>query len=163
VSRLYYALSHHPAIWKRLLRTMPMPLPPLPPTSSYNMDNLSGLEAERLISRAISLEDNWRREQPRAHRARTFPAWWDVLHIALAPGGHYMVASTCTRGGDHYALMLYSMDHPSLVAVPLTRLKTVNKAYCLSIRYMPYLGEQGIMISFIKRSCYYKGHWTTVG
>jgi hypothetical protein len=133
------------------------------PTSTYNMDNLSGLEAERLISRAISLEDNWRREQPRAHRARTFPAWWDVLHIALAPGGHYMVASTCTRGGDHYALMLYSMDHPSLVAVPLTRLKTVNKAYCLSIRYMPYLGEQGIMISFIKRSCYYKGHWTTVG
>jgi hypothetical protein len=127
------------------------------------MHNLSGLEAERLISRAISLEDNWRRELPRAYRMRMFPAWWDVLYIALAPGGHYMVASTCTRGGDHYALMLYAMDHPTMVADPLTRLKTSNKAYCLSVRYMSYLGEQGLMVSFLKRSCYYKGHWTTVG
>jgi hypothetical protein len=140
-----------------------MPIPPLPPTVSYSLKNISGLEAERIISRAISLSDNWRSSQPRLYRSRAFPAWWDVLYLALAPGGHYLLASTCVRGGDHYALMLYALDHKSGEMEPLTRLKTVHKAYSLSIKYMPFLGEPGVMISFLKRSHYYPGHWTTVG
>jgi hypothetical protein len=130
---------------------MAQPLPPLPPTARHSLSGLKGLEAERLVSQAVSLNDNWRQGKPRLYRSRAIRAWWDILHMAIVPGGHYMIASTCVRGNDHYAIMLYSMDGPKSAAEPLARLKTGNKPYCLSTKYATIGGVPGVTFAYLRR------------
>jgi hypothetical protein len=128
-----------------------MPLPPLPPTSKHDMTNLTGLEAEGIISRAISLEDNWRCEQPKPYRMCGLQTGRTILDMVLTPGGHYLLASTL-RAGRHM-LILYGMDHsPKSLAEPVAKLGLgPRRPESLCVKYMPYLGKQGIMISYLKR------------
>jgi hypothetical protein len=130
---------------------MTEPLPPLPPTARHNWTNLTALEAEKLICQTVSLGDNWRSARPKLYCARNIRTWWDVQHLALTAGGHYMVASLGARDNDNYSIMIYGMNRPNNLAEPLARMKSVNKPYCLSIKYLPIGGVQGVMISFLTR------------
>jgi hypothetical protein len=149
VNRLYRALSYHPVVWKRFLPIMPMPLPPLPPTNKHDMTHLTGLDAEAVISRAISLEDNWRCDDPTPYRIDAFTSLHHVQNITIVPGGHYLVASE--RAGDQHSIVLYSTEHPRYAAVPLARLATMLPAEEIRVRYEHHRGHPGIMISFIQR------------
>ncbi|OBZ79396.1 hypothetical protein A0H81_00015 [Grifola frondosa] len=110
VSRLYYNLTHHPIIWKRLLRCADVPLPPLPPTARHSYPKLTGLEAERLLTRALSVQKNWMQQEPKPFSIWSFNAHHVVLAMTLLPGGHHLVASVADRQRCHHSLVVFVMD-----------------------------------------------------
>lgn len=132
---------------------MPIPLPPLPPTAGNSLANLSGIDAERLIVRAVSLDDNWRSEAPRAFRIRGTPTFGadEVLEMTMLPGGKYLVTSSAVLGRVKHCLTLYTMDHPSGTAQPFAQFPTETKACSLHAKYMTWRGKPGIMISYVRR------------
>jgi hypothetical protein len=156
VSKLHYALSHEAVIWKRLLFQTEAMLPPLPPTVRYSLNGLNGLEAERLLVRALSVDQNWRAPVPRTFRARSVEAWADVHHMCAVPGGQYFFTSECARGGGHWRIMLYYLDHCTGAAQPVGRLPTGEKAFNLQAKYMTVDGVAGIVLSYEVRCLKYK-------
>ncbi|TBU27946.1 hypothetical protein BD311DRAFT_759238 [Dichomitus squalens] len=150
VSRLYYELTHHAAVWKRLLRRIDVPLPPAPLTPKRPLSKISGLEAERLVVRAYSLDMNWRRHHPRALREWSFDAQRRVLAMTLLPGGDYLVASVSNRAGDRYYLVVYAMNAPGAPQA-LTAVETTTKAYDLQAKYMTIKEQRSIVIAYLRR------------
>lgn len=153
VSKLFYALSHHPAIWKRMLVNCATPLPPLPPTRMHSLGKLSAFESERLTIRALSFDKNWRSESPIPFRHRAIESKEGdcVLEMALVPGGHYMVASQAPYGKYFHRLTLYTLDNKAGACIPIAEMRTGTKAYGVQARYTAYKGQQGIMISYTRR------------
>ena len=137
-------------VWKRILRTFHLPLPPLPPTTRYSFPSLSSLETERLIIRALAAEANWRSSMPKAYKAWRFCAYADVMSMKIVPGGKYIVASV-REGTNRYALILFMMEHRVKTAYPVAKMTTPSKAYKLEAKYMRYGTEMGIMISYVRR------------
>lgn len=137
-------------VWKRILRTFHLPLPPLPPTIRYSFPSLSSLEAERLVIRALAAEANWRSTMPKSYKAWRFSAYADVMSMKIVPGGKYIVASV-REGTNRYALMLFMMEHRVKLAYPVAKMATASKAYKLEAKYMRYEAEMGIMISYVRR------------
>jgi hypothetical protein len=137
-------------VWKRILRTFHLPLPPLPPTIRYSFPSLSSLEAERLVVRALAAEANWRSTTPKAYKAWRFAAYADVMSMKIVPGGKYVVASV-REGTNRYGLILFMMEHRVKTAYPVAKLATPSKAYKLEAKYMRYENEMGIMISYVRR------------
>ncbi|KAI0301476.1 hypothetical protein BC826DRAFT_966413 [Russula brevipes] len=150
VCRRLYELTHQPMVWKRILRTLHLPLPPLPPTVPYSFHALSSLEAERLVIRALAAEANWRSTIPQAYKTRMFCVFADVMSIKIVPGGKYVVASI-REGANRYALMLLMMEHRVKTAYPVAKISICSKAYKLDAKYMCYETEMGIMISYVRR------------
>ncbi|KAH9968148.1 hypothetical protein BC827DRAFT_1152440 [Russula dissimulans] len=150
VCKLFYELTHQPMVWKRVLRTFHLPLPPLPPTIRYSFPALSSLEAERMVIRALAAEANWRSTMPKAYKAWRFCVFADVMSVKLVPGGKYVVASI-REGTNRYALMLLMMEHRVKTAYPVAKIAIPSKAYQLEVKYMRHEGEMGIMISFVRR------------
>jgi hypothetical protein len=136
-------------VWKRILRTFHLPLPPLPPTIHYSFPSLSSLEAERLVVRALAAEANWRSSMPKSYKAWRFCANADVMSLKIVPGGKYIVASI-REGKNRYALMLLMMEHRVKVAYPVAKIAVSTKAYKLDAKYMRYKTEMGIMISYVR-------------
>ena len=137
-------------VWKRILRTFHLPLPPLPPTIRYSFPSLSSLEAERLVIRALAAEANWRSTMPKTFKAWRFSAYADVMSMKIVPGGKYVVASV-REGTNRYALILFMMEHRVKMAYPVAKIATPSKAYKLEAKYMRYETEMGIMISYVRR------------
>ena len=92
VDRTFFLLTHEAVIWKRFLERMRTPIPPLRPTFRYSFQ-VTDFEAEQLVTRAISLEDNWRLDCPQAKVRRVVDAHHRVLDMCLLPGGKFLVAS----------------------------------------------------------------------
>ncbi|KAH9967504.1 hypothetical protein BC827DRAFT_1264301 [Russula dissimulans] len=132
VCKLFYELTHQPMVWKRVLRTFHLPLPPLPPTIRYSFPALSSLEAERMVIRALAAEANWRSTMPKAYKAWSFRVFADVMSVKLVPGGKYAVASV-REGTNRYALMLLMMEHRVKTAYPVAKIAIPSKAYQLEI------------------------------
>ncbi|KAI0937436.1 hypothetical protein AcV5_005347 [Taiwanofungus camphoratus] len=151
VSKLYYYLTHHAALWKRLLLWTDVPLPPLPPTTRHSLQNLNGMETERLLLRAISLDRSWKSNEPKYLYDWSFNAHHDVLSMVLLPGGQYLVASVADRVQKHYAIVVFAMDHRTAGAVPLAKTPTTTKAFHLQAKYMTIKEERGIVISYVRR------------
>lgn len=149
VSKLYYYLTHQPIIWKRFLHHINIPLPPLPPTSRYSLGQLA-MEAERLVIRAISLDDNWRSFKPKLYRAQKLKAYSQVHAMKVLPGGKYLVASV-DPGCRRYAIMVFVLDHAGSETMALAKTPTKSKAYNLQAKYMTFQGVQGIAIAYIRR------------
>ncbi|TCD60380.1 hypothetical protein EIP91_010252 [Steccherinum ochraceum] len=136
VNKFFLVLTEHPSIWKRLLRRTTFPLPPLPPTSRYAMEKLTGLEAERLVTRAISLDKIWREEEPTHVDHWRVNTQYFINSMVLLPGGRYLVASAKDNTHDGYLIVVYVLDH-HYRAVPLAVLPTKKvKAYQLVARYV---------------------------
>jgi hypothetical protein len=137
-------------VWKRILRTFHLQLPPLPPTIRYSFPALSSLETERLVIRALAAEANWRSTMPKAYKAWRFCIYADVMSMKIVPGGKYIVASI-REGTNRYALVLLMMEHRVKTAYPVAKIATASKAYKLEAKYMRYGTEMGIMISYVRR------------
>ena len=137
-------------VWKRILRTFHLPLPPLPPTLCYSFPSLSSIETERLVVRALAAEANWRSTMPRPYKAWRFCVDSNVTSMKIVPGGKYVVASI-REGTNRYSLVLLMMDHSSMPAYPVAKVATPSKAYKLEAKYMRYETEMGIIISYVRR------------
>jgi hypothetical protein len=151
VNKRAYKLSCEAHIWKAILVAAAGPLPPIPPTAAYSLPRLSALAVERMVVRALCTDDNFLRAQPRLHRTRVAPAQRDVQELFLVPGGQYMLASHCARGGEHWALSLYVTDHKWGPAVPIATIYTEQKAYHIRAVYAQHNGEEGLLISYQRR------------
>ncbi|KAI0340012.1 hypothetical protein BDW22DRAFT_1335076 [Trametopsis cervina] len=162
VSKLYYQLTHHPVIWKRLLRTSHLPIPPLPPTSRHSLENLTGLEAERLLTRAHSLDKIWRWSPPESGEGDLYERWeFDaqrhVAHMVLLPGSQYLVASVSDATRQDWALIIYVLDSRYNV-IPIAKTDTRTKAYNLQAKYLTVNGVHGITISYVRRDWRRRAH-----
>ncbi|KAH9949414.1 hypothetical protein B0H21DRAFT_133036 [Amylocystis lapponica] len=152
VSKLYYYLTHHSSIWKRLLRWAEVPLPPLPPTSRYSLGQLNGMEAERILLRAVSIEQNWAMRSPRCIHHWKFNAYHNVHSMVILPGGQYAVASVSDgKARTNYSIVIFVMDYSCYGAVPLAKTPTTTKAFHLQAKYMTIKGSRGIVISYVRR------------
>ncbi|KAF8215794.1 hypothetical protein K438DRAFT_1659074 [Mycena galopus ATCC 62051] len=149
VDRTFFLLTHEPVIWKRFLERMRTPIPPLRPTFRYSLQ-VTDFEAEQLVSRAISLEDNWRRDEPRVQNRRVLNAHHRVLDMKLLPGGKFLIASVRDLSSHRYYITLFSLDHPKGNCA-VARVPTISKAYDLQAKYMKYNGAHGIMVAYTRR------------
>ncbi|KAG6897145.1 hypothetical protein C0992_003803 [Termitomyces sp. T32_za158] len=147
VNKYYFHLTHEPLIWKRFLQELRIPLPPIRPTLDRSVQS-SDYEFEQLVSRAISLEDNWRKQRPTVASAMAFDASLEVLDMKLLPGGKYLIASI--RDDYRFFIALYHLDHPRGPHV-LARCQIPTKAYQLQAKYMKYQEKPVIMIAYLSR------------
>lgn len=131
---------------------MPFPLPALPPTAKYDHNGLCALDIERLVTRAITFDNNWLGENcPQPYYIMPYATYQRLLSMVLLPGSHFMVASV-VDGAGQYAVMVWAMEHPSCdCPVPLVIRYTEFKAYHLQAKYMTVNGEKGITISFLRK------------
>ena len=136
-------------VWKRILCKFHLPLPPLPPTTRYSFPALSSLEAERLVTRALSAEANWRSTIPKAYRSWRFCVYADVLSMKIVPGGKYIVVSV-REGTSWYSLMLLMIEHCVKTAYPIAKMDTASKAYKIEAKHMRNQTEMGIMITYVR-------------
>ncbi|KAI0641292.1 hypothetical protein C8Q79DRAFT_989779 [Trametes meyenii] len=154
-SKLYYELTHHGALWKRLLRTADIPLPPLPPTSRHTPKHMTGLEAERIMCRAYSLNRNWNSTRPRCLHEWFFPAYHRVLEMTLLPGGRYLVASVCDSHAQRYSLIVYAIDTFGR-SRPIAKTETTTKAYSIRAKYVTLKGRKSVAIAYLRREYHHK-------
>lgn len=150
VCKLFYDLTHHPAVWKRLLRSLSLPLPPLPPTSRHDFANLTSLEVERLYIRAYSLDRNWRLRSPGVMGMWSFDLPYHVAEMVLLPGGQYLVASVSDASKLQWDILLCSLDSRYTV-ISIAKTPTKTKAYNLQARYLTVDGVPGITIAYVRR------------
>ncbi|KAH7916394.1 hypothetical protein BJ138DRAFT_1052668 [Hygrophoropsis aurantiaca] len=162
VSKLYYNLTHHGIIWKRFLKRIGSNAPPLPPSFRHSLECMSSFEAERLVTRAITLHANWSSSIPQASTMESFWAHRQILSMVVLPGGKYLVASVCNPARTHYSLVVYALDHRIGGVVPLAETPVKQKAYNLRAKYMIIEGTPCIAIAYIRRriSPGYKGRTT---
>lgn len=154
VSRLYYKLTLHPAVWKRALRRCNIPLPPVAPSERNTIASLTSVEIERLLVRAHSLERNWKRESPRTIRTWDFDTSFYINEMMLLPGSQYLVASARNREGDQYSLYVFSMDNGLPRVLCRTPLET--KACEIKAKYMTIDGRPSIVIAYVRRDYHHK-------
>ncbi|KAG5636304.1 hypothetical protein H0H81_008475 [Sphagnurus paluster] len=149
VNKTFFLLTHEPIIWKRFLVELNVNVPPIRPTFRYALKD-TDFEFEQLVSRAISLEDNWRKKHtvPRSH-ASVFTNASSVLDMVILPGGKYLVASIHTE--DRYWIVIYCLDHP-LGPRAICRAPTRTKAFKLQAKYMKHEGKQVIMMTYVRRT-----------
>ncbi|KAH9926374.1 uncharacterized protein B0H18DRAFT_1166294 [Fomitopsis serialis] len=156
VNKFFHDISHHSIIWKRFLRQSDVPIPPLPPTSRHSLPHLSGLEAERLLLRSVSLQRTWTSRDPSYIDSWAFNANYTVFSMATVPGGQYLIASVgnCIGNGERftdYSLVIYAMDHPHGGGHAIARTRTHTKAYHLKARYTTIRGRHSIAIAYVRR------------
>lgn len=153
VNKLFFQLSHTPVIWKRLLRLMNIVPPPLPPSKRYNMEFLTGLEAQKMVIRSISFNNNWRSQTPRVYNTRSIALQHNVLSMVVLPGGKHLAASVANKDCTAYSLMVLVVDRQGGV-VPLATMPTTTKAYRLQAKYMTVNGTSTIVIGYVRREFY---------
>ena len=157
MSKLYYNLTHHAVIWKRLLRWSNLPLPPLPPTSRHCLKNLTGLEAERLLTRAHSLDKIWSWHKPNLFESWKFNAHHHIAHMVLLPGSQYLVATVSDFTKKDWSLVIYVLDSRWNV-IPIARIPTGTKGYNLQAKYLTINGVHGITIAYVRRDWKKRAH-----
>ncbi|CDO69108.1 hypothetical protein BN946_scf185042.g10 [Trametes cinnabarina] len=155
VSVLYYELTHHAAVWKRLLREVDIPLPPLPPSTRHTPPYMSGFEVERLLCRAYSLHRNWNAGTPRCLYSAQFSAHHRVLDMVMVPGGRYLVASVTNRSEEIYSLLVFAIDIQGHFRA-LAKTDTATKAYDIRAKYVTVRGEQSLAITYLRRDYHHK-------
>lgn len=151
VCKLFYHITHHAVIWKRFLRNTDLPIPPLPPTMRHALKNLTAYEAERLFTRATSLNNNWNYRNPELMEAWSFTACHRIHQMVLLPGSQYMVASVSQPTGLGWAIVVFVFDGRYNV-IPIARTLTETKAVHLQAKYLTVNGETGITIAYIRRA-----------
>ena len=147
-NKRFYALTHHTSIWKRLLRSLNVPVPPLPPTSRRSFTNLTGLEAERLFIRSLSLAKNFSSKGPTPYWGRAVEAFHHVQSMTILPGGTHLVASVREETRNSFAIMIFVLDYRNGGALPLAKTDIPAQAYNLQSKYMKLHDQNGIVIAY---------------
>lgn len=151
VSKLYYNLTHQGIIWKNFLKRIGSNAPQRPPSRRHSPQYLTSFEAERLVTRAISLQKNWLSPNPCPLSRDSFQVHRLIQSMVVLPGGKYMVASVCNLARNHYSLIVFSLDHRIGGIVPLAETPVKQKAYNLKARYMNIDGTPSIVIAYVRR------------
>ncbi|KAF8559892.1 hypothetical protein OG21DRAFT_1502235 [Imleria badia] len=151
VSKLYYNLTHQGIIWKNFLKRIGSNAPQRPPSHRHSPQYLTSFEAERLVTRAISLQKNWLSPNPCPLSRDSFQIHRLIQSMVLLPGGKYMVASVCNTAKTHYSLIVFALDHRIGGVVPLAETPVKRKAYNLKARYMNIDGKPSIVIAYVRR------------
>jgi hypothetical protein len=155
VNKLFYQLTHQPIIWKTFLRSMNITPPPLPPSKRYgHLRFLTGFEAERLVTRAISFHNNWRSAAPKVYDIEHFVLHHNILSMVVLPGGKHLVASVADYTYTLYSLMVFVVDHRHGGLFPLAKTSTETKAINLRAKYMTVRGVSGLVIVYVRREFY---------
>ena len=149
VNKTFFIVTHEPIIWKRFLLRMNIPLPPLRPSFQYTND-ATDYEIEHLVTRAISLDDNWRRGRTWIRSNRIITTQHQILDMVMVPGGKFLIVSIRDNPGFRFYLDLYAMDHPKGHRA-IARISTISKAYFLQAKYGEWKGRRGIMITYCRR------------
>lgn len=149
-------LSKKPAIWKRFvpyITQIQQPLAPLPPTLRYGLRNLTGLEVETIVTRALSYDMAWKDQKVIYWNTSSSFTHHETVHeMAILPGGHYVVMSVKTFAGMH-GIVIWSLQHQaSRAPTPLIFRHTEHKAYGLTAKYMAVNGIKGITVAFLRKS-----------
>ena len=154
MNNAFALLTKKPAIWKRflpLVKKLPQPFAPLPPTSHYKIRKLTSMDVEHIVTKAISLDDNLRGDEIWPWHVHAYPAYGDVSDLVLLPGGHFMITSVKYQHGP-YGIMLWAVKHPaSGIPAPIFYRETEVKAYALQAKYMTVRGKRGICVSFLRK------------
>ncbi|KAF9225302.1 hypothetical protein BS17DRAFT_750946 [Gyrodon lividus] len=151
VSKLYYNLTHQGIIWKNFLKRIGPSAPQLPPSHRHSPRFLTSFEAERLVTRAISLHMNWVSPNPRPLSRNAFQIHRLIQSMVILPGGKYMVASVCNVAKTHYSLVVFALDHRIGGIVPLAETPVKQKAYNIQAKYMNIDGTPSIVFGYIRR------------
>ncbi|KIJ66452.1 hypothetical protein HYDPIDRAFT_180871 [Hydnomerulius pinastri MD-312] len=151
VSKLYYNLTHQGIIWKKFLKKIGPNAPQLPPSTRHSPRFLTSFEAERLVTRAITLQKNWTSASPHPLFLNSFQVHRLVQSMVVLPGGKYMVASVSNLAKTHYSLVVFALDHRIGGIVPLAETPAKQKAYNLTAKYMDINGTPSIVIAYIRR------------
>ncbi|KIK91109.1 hypothetical protein PAXRUDRAFT_35081 [Paxillus rubicundulus Ve08.2h10] len=151
VSKLYYNLTHQGIIWKNFLKRIGPNAPQLPPSYRHSPQFLTSFEAERLVTRAVSLHINWVSPNPHPVSHNSFQIHRLIQSMVVLPGGKYMVASVCNLAATHYSLVVFALDHRIGGVVPLAETPVKQKAYNMQARYMNIDGTPSIVIGYIRR------------
>lgn len=85
-----YDISHRSYIWKNLYECMQIPAPILPPTFSFHDKEH---EYEHMVTRAVSLDDNWRRLTPKIYQVRPLQMTYQIHEAHMVKGGRFMIAA----------------------------------------------------------------------
>lgn len=120
------------------------------------MKKLSALEAERMVTHAISFDKTWHNVQPNfrpGHQLWSFPVHFQITSLCLLPGSQYLIASVIDRTLERCKIIVFTLDHKFGGAVPLAQCTTDTKAFGITAKYLTVKGKQGIVISFLMR------HW----
>ncbi|KAI9068436.1 hypothetical protein FKP32DRAFT_1561741 [Trametes sanguinea] len=155
VSTLYYELTHHAAVWKRLLRHADVPLPPLPPTTRHTLSRMSGFEVERLLCRAYSHHINWSEHNPQCFSEWTFNSHHRVLEMVLVPGGRYLIASVTDPTETTYSLVIFTVDVHRRCR-PIAKTDTQTKAYGIRVKFATVKGEKSLAVAYLRREYHHK-------
>ena len=150
-NKRFYVLTHDASIWKRLLRRLSLPVPPLPPTPRRSFTNLTGLEAERLFIRSLSLTKNFSSQSPTPYWGRAVEAFHHVQSMTILPGGVHLVASVREETRNSFAIMIFVLDYRNGGALPLAKTDTPTQAYNLQAKYMKLHNQNGIVIAYTIR------------
>ncbi|KAG6835525.1 hypothetical protein H0H93_000561 [Arthromyces matolae] len=130
----FYQLMNEPSLWRRIESVIEVPSVPIRP--SFQAGNRKTQhEYQERVARAISMEDNWRKENPTVFSTMTLPGSHEVLEMTLVPGGKYLAVSV--RDDYRFFIVIYHLDHPNGPHA-LARFPTVTKSYGLEAKYMPY-------------------------
>ncbi|KAH9887902.1 hypothetical protein C8Q73DRAFT_711051 [Cubamyces lactineus] len=154
VSTRFYELTHHAWLWKRMLHRADVFLPPLPPTSRHTPSRMSGVEVEALLSRAYSLDHNWRRRKPRCFHEWDFDPFHNIVEMTQSTGGRYLVATITDPEHKRYSIGVYAMSilgPPRLIA----KMKTETNAYGIRVKYVTIKGTKSLAIAFLQRQYYH--------
>lgn len=149
-------LSKKPAIWKRFIpyiTQIQQPLAPLPPSLKYDLRNLTGLEVETVVTRALSYDLAWKGQKVKYWNTASSFTYHETVHeMVILPGGHYLVMSVMNFSGMH-GIVIWSLQHQaSRAPTPLIFRHTEHKAYGLTAKYMTVNKVRGITIAFLRKS-----------
>lgn len=152
VNKRFYFLTHEPVIWMRFLSRMELPLPPVSELNPLSTRWPAHFEAEQLVTRAITMDDNWKKDCPSVYNIRSIPAFHKILEMKILHGAKYLVASLQDAASDRFYIIIFSLEGPmangkhAIVRAPVS-----SRAYHVQTKYMQYKGRQGIMTLFLQR------------
>ncbi|KAG8799518.1 hypothetical protein FRC17_007120 [Serendipita sp. 399] len=133
-----------PSILRRLLRHVKAPLP----YSPKPIQTLSGKEVLSLCRRAFALEANWKRKLDRV-KASGFLPLHRLYHVALAPGGRYLVAAYRSRSGEEHFIGLFDLEHQPGPAM-LASCPTHSPVESITVTWMKNKDRQGIAVNWVR-------------
>ncbi|KAG7442498.1 uncharacterized protein BT62DRAFT_936055 [Guyanagaster necrorhizus] len=152
VNRMFFLLTHEPVIWKRFMARMNIPVPPFRPTFQYALRD-TDFEIEQMITRAISVDDNFRRRHPSVASRYRVPVYSQIFELKLVLGGKYLVASVVNHVYRQFQIVIVNLEHPEEDGVrPVLYIPVRARASHLDAKYMTYHGQPGIMVSYVCRS-----------
>lgn len=133
-----------PSILKRALRHIKAPLP----YSPKPIQSLSGKETISLCRRAFALEENWKRKLDRV-KSKSFFALHRPYHLALAPGGRYLISAYHSTSGSEQYVGLYDLENPYGTAL-IASCPTRSPIDSLTVTWIVNKGRQGIAIAWVR-------------